>query len=693
MRVFETEAMELCNSMREAIATGHTWMAYSSGEFFEAHNKPIFFKSEEEAQDFCISNYSDYDQYTGRKILPTLSALQTKINESSDRQDIAYYFIIGNEVTIALKANPDQNGLYNSEGNAFTTAWIDEIDKSRTKEGLQQKGKEIERQLSELSIVELYDLSGRQQLLRSLESGKKELVTFSKSLVPAEHIESFVVLEHKYPDSLVHQYEEKGHTFTEINSFAEFDPAWSEMHRRAYNLANDSSKYNVEIMLVGRYDGKHLEFDFQGTPEINTGYLLATACSVTKPGQRPDYEVHVSEDPTRITIVKETLYAQFNAASNSVEFSDIIKGNKQIDINFWKRDPVELYFAQENDPSTEIPTNQIVSPHFKNTIMNQDNLDYLKNSLLYMGFGDRLHADLEKNIRDGKQEFVLHDSHEFYNGNRRMESVLYFNKGKENEMYFWNKYEGKLIKPDSSSESQTFYINQVKVENKESAKMETKLSGYTLKEAVNLLDGRFTEKEFINQQNQPYTSWKGINFEARDKHGNYEYKTFHENYGYNVVAALEKVPLKDLERNSAKEDLIRSLKKGNLQVATAENGERVYLSANPQYKSINVFDKDMKPVKDLSKLQAIGQEKGQTASNSNNPTVNEMDQQTSARDNTAKNEKESEKNNKEISPANDDLLQKTGKKKATGKHKNNPDNGEGDLIPKKHRRTKSGQHL
>lgn len=330
---------------------------------------------------------------------------------------------------------------------------------------------------------------------------------------------------------------------------------------------------------------------------------------------------------------------------------------------------------------------------FKNIIMNQDNLNYLKNSLLYMGFGDRMNAELEKNIRSGKQEFTLHDTQEFYNGNRKTESALYFNRGKENEMYFWNKYDCKLIKADSSSESQTFYINHVKVENKELEKMETKLSGYTLKEAANLLDGRAVEKEFYSQQNVPYLAWKQLDFSAKDKHNNYEYKTFHENYGYDVTSALERMPVKDLERHSAKEDLIRSLKKGNLQAATAENGERVYLAANPQFKSINVFDKDMKPVRDLNKLQAVDN-KSQASTKSNKASMNGNSKEVNPGDSLKTSSKSEQVKNNSIA-GSDDLLEKNDKKKATGKNKGKAEetSGDDDLMPKKHRRNKTGQHL
>ena len=39
--------------------------------------------------------------------------------------------------------------------------------------------------------------------------------------------------------------------------------------------------------------------------------------------------------------------------------------------------------------------------------MNIDNADYLKERLFFLGFGDKLNAELEKNMQAGEEKFKL----------------------------------------------------------------------------------------------------------------------------------------------------------------------------------------------------------------------------------------------------------------------------------------------
>ncbi len=58
--------------------------------------------------------------------------------------------------------------------------------------------------------------------------------------------------------------------------------------------------------------------------------------------------------------------------------------------------------------------------------------------------------------------------------------------------------------------------------------------------------------------------------------------------------------IKELEDQKAKEDLYRSLKKGNAQqitVATGEGEKRYFIAANPQFKTIDLYDHQMKKIK------------------------------------------------------------------------------------------------
>ena len=63
--------------------------------------------------------------------------------------------------------------------------------------------------------------------------------------------------------------------------------------------------------------------------------------------------------------------------------------------------------------------------------------------------------------------------------------------------------------------------------------------------------------------------------------------------------AKSKHPIKELETPKYKEDLMDSIKKGNRQSVTfVKDGNEIkqYVEANPQFKTINVYDSNMKRI-------------------------------------------------------------------------------------------------
>lgn len=217
--------------------------------------------------------------------------------------------------------------------------------------------------------------------------------------------------------------------------------------------------------------------------------------------------------------------------------------------------------------------------------MNKKNLDYLKEGLKYTGFGTSLNGELEKNVQSLQPEFRL--SLQMPHHNSTMDYTLHFRRSDQSDMYFFNKYDATLKPDDSAKEvSQTFYIN--------------KNSGITAKEAYNLLNGRSVHKDLVNAENQPYRAWLQLDPQAQDQQGNHKVKQFHENYGFNLEKTLKQFAIKEMEDPQQKERLLRSLGRGNLQQVTAlQDGleTKRFIEASPQYKTINVFDEQMKPVK------------------------------------------------------------------------------------------------
>lgn len=237
-------------------------------------------------------------------------------------------------------------------------------------------------------------------------------------------------------------------------------------------------------------------------------------------------------------------------------------------------------------------------------IMNEQNLKYLQDNIKYHGFGEGLHPLLEEQIKKGDAEFSLAFKTEV--NKKEMEATLHFKKSDTTDLYFFNKYDSKVKNEKNEDMAQTFYIN--------------KGSGVTLKEAYNLLNGRAVYKELTDKQDQKYKAWIQLDFSAKDKHGNYERKQFHENYGFDLKEALSFYPVKELMKEEEMKTLLRSLEKGNVQMVTLETpgkDTKVFIEANPQYKSINFYTGKMERLdqsqrQELMKKPDMKEEKGQS---------------------------------------------------------------------------------
>ncbi|MBI3137224.1 MAG: hypothetical protein HYZ15_01425 [Sphingobacteriales bacterium] len=229
----------------------------------------------------------------------------------------------------------------------------------------------------------------------------------------------------------------------------------------------------------------------------------------------------------------------------------------------------------------KIPYGNEVNEKLNFNSMNEKNFEYLKDQLKYHGFGEGLQSELQANLSKEAAEFTL--AHKTEVNKKELEATLYFRRSDTTDMYFLNKYDVRArTERKDETLSQTFYMN--------------KGQGVTLKEAYNLLNGRAVHKELLDKEDQKYKAWIQLDFSARDKHGNFERKQYHENYGYDIRAALAAYPIKELGTQEDKEKLLKSLEKGNLQQVTLK-GEmaeiKVYVEANPQYKVVSLYDAKM----------------------------------------------------------------------------------------------------
>jgi len=237
----------------------------------------------------------------------------------------------------------------------------------------------------------------------------------------------------------------------------------------------------------------------------------------------------------------------------------------------------------------------LINSQLKTNVMNNENFQYLSDNLKYMGFGENMKTDLEKNLNEGKADFQLHYKAEI--NKKPFEVTMNFRKSETTDMYFFNNYHASLEKGMDEKAEQTFYLNKGK--------------GVTGKEAFNLLDGRSVHKDLVTKEGQPYKAWMQLDFENKDKNNNFEVKQFHEKYGFDLKAAVEKFPITDLKEADKEKALMQSLQKGNVQSVTIEkdgSSHKMFIEADPQFKKVNLYDTNMKLVakESIEIYQSVG---------------------------------------------------------------------------------------
>lgn len=233
---------------------------------------------------------------------------------------------------------------------------------------------------------------------------------------------------------------------------------------------------------------------------------------------------------------------------------------------------------------------EILHNNLNTNIMNQKNFEFLKDQLKYTGFGETFDAELREKMMKGDQDFKIMHTGIMNNGvpNKDILTVdLNFKKSEQTDMYFFNSYHVNLQKEENKpSLEHTFYIN------KDSASI-------TMKEAYNLMEGRSVNKDLKNKEGESYNCWLKMNFKESDSQGNFKLNQYHQNYGYDLEASLAKHSIKELNTPKYKEDLLNSLKKGNLQSATfvVDGTEsKMFVEANPQFKTVNVYDENLQRI-------------------------------------------------------------------------------------------------
>ena len=234
--------------------------------------------------------------------------------------------------------------------------------------------------------------------------------------------------------------------------------------------------------------------------------------------------------------------------------------------------------------------------------MNEDNVNYLQNQLKFLGFGDKFNERLTELIKADKPEFTIRENYPYKRPPTSPNEIhekdivsyeLFFKKGTGSDMYFFNKYDASLVKELQAQKEGV--VNRVEMAEIKNTFYIEKGKGITAKEAYNLLDGRAVYKELTNKEGDTYNAWVKLNMDSRnEKNGNYKFSSYTDKYGFDVGKALDKLQSMEQPYIEKKEDILQSLKKGNVTSISVDRKEegiiKFSLQANPEFHAIDVFD-------------------------------------------------------------------------------------------------------
>ena len=236
---------------------------------------------------------------------------------------------------------------------------------------------------------------------------------------------------------------------------------------------------------------------------------------------------------------------------------------------------------------------------------NFDQEKYLKDQLKYLGFGEgeKLHKDLADGINSAEKNFEIKTTTDKALPGNEVNFTLKFSKSEQGGVFF-NSYDAAL-KNDKVDILQNFKVN--------------KDNSFTAKEAINLLEGRSVKIEFNNPKTeQKETAFVKLDLaKEKNQYGNYDFLSFHQNYGVDTKEIVEKSNLV-FDKPEYKDNVIKSLEKGNVVKVKFELDDKVIEGKavlNPQYKNLNLYDNDMNRINTNKPIQGLENENGQQKSN------------------------------------------------------------------------------
>ncbi|MCW0488323.1 hypothetical protein [Riemerella anatipestifer] len=246
----------------------------------------------------------------------------------------------------------------------------------------------------------------------------------------------------------------------------------------------------------------------------------------------------------------------------------------------------------------------------KKTYEQEEVIGYLKNQLMYLGFGkdEKLHKDLEKGVLETQngEKFQIATKYDKVLEGNEAHFIINFHKSEQGGVYL-NSFKGVLKEGNTGEERiHSFGANK-----------------FTAKEAINLLEGRAVKTQFTNkltnEQDDVFVKLKLK--EEKNEFGNYQMQMYNKGYGINTEDIVNKSQLVFDGENAEeiKELVIKSLEKGNVVNVKFRNDDNKEMQGkailNPQYKTINLYDEQMNRINTNKPIRGLEADRQQEKSN------------------------------------------------------------------------------
>ncbi len=213
--------------------------------------------------------------------------------------------------------------------------------------------------------------------------------------------------------------------------------------------------------------------------------------------------------------------------------------------------------------------------------MTQSPLEDLLDQVRFTGYAERLRQDLDAYLRQDKRSFVVYLEDRM--AQQPVTVCLYFNRPEGSDRYMFHRYDMSLRGSQQELLARhRFYLSQ----------------GYRIlpREAYNLLCGRSVRKLLTDREPQPYYVWMQLQKHAGDPTLRM-LKQYHPNYGYQLEDILERLPILELQEPEARSRLLEGLWSGEcceVRFLWIQRELRLFLEANPRFKTLTIYDDQMK---------------------------------------------------------------------------------------------------